>query len=126
MNHIFLPTQRIDWLSQKGKVEKIKPLTDDEVHALFKEPLKQEFVSFRDYTIMLVILDTGVRLSELINMKVTDVSINDGKILVLGKGNKERDVMFPVTTKEQLRRYIKIMNKCEIRGRFSSFTFQIK
>jgi integrase/recombinase XerD len=93
---------------QKGKVEKIKPFTEDEIQELLSQPIKQEFVGFRDYTIMLVLLDTGVRLSELINIKVTDVSIDGGKIMVVGKGNKERDVMFQATTKEQLRRYLKI------------------
>jgi len=57
---------------------------------------------------MLVLIDTGVRLCELVNMKITDISIERGKIIVLGKGNKEREVMFQATTREQLRRYLKI------------------
>ncbi|MFP3471892.1 tyrosine-type recombinase/integrase, partial [Micrococcus sp. SIMBA_144] len=48
------------------------------------------------------------RLSELINMQVTDVSIDSGTVFVLGKGNKEREVLFQATTREQLRRYLKI------------------
>jgi site-specific recombinase XerD len=97
------PAERM--VKQKGKVEKIKPFSDDEIQELLSQPIKKEFVGFRDYTIMLVLLDTGVRLSELINMKITDVLIEGGKITVIGKGNKERDVMFQATTKEQLRRY---------------------
>lgn len=93
---------------QKGKKEQIKPFTDDELKDLLAQPNKKEFVGFRDYTIMLVLIDTGVRLSELVNMKVTDISLENGKIIVLGKGNKEREVMFQATTREQLRRYLKI------------------
>jgi integrase/recombinase XerD len=93
---------------QKGKKEQIKPFTDDEVKDLLDQPNRKEFVGFRDYTIMLVLLDTGVRLCELVNMKITDISLESGKILVLGKGNKEREVMFQATTREQIRRYLKI------------------
>lgn len=41
-------------------------------------------------------------------MKITDISLESGKIIVLGKGNKEREVIFQATTREQLRRYLKI------------------
>lgn len=44
---------------------------------------------YKEYTIMLILLDTGVRLSELINMKIRDVSIDGGKIFV-GGGRKRR------------------------------------
>lgn len=93
---------------QKGKKEQIKPFTDDEVKDLLDQPNRKEFVGFSDYTIMLVLLDTGVRLCELVNMKINDISLESGKILVLGKGNKEREVMFQATTREQIRRYLKI------------------
>ncbi len=57
---------------------------------------------------MLVLIDNGVRLSELVNMKITDISLESGKINVLGKGSKEREVMFQATSREQIRRYLKI------------------
>lgn len=93
---------------QKGIKVRIKPFEEDEVRALLAQPDKKSFVGFRDYTIMLVFLDTGVRLSELVNIKTTDISIEQGKILVLGKGNKEREVPFQATTREQLKRYLKV------------------
>jgi integrase/recombinase XerD len=93
---------------QKGKKERIKPFDKDELKALLDQPDRKDFVGFRDYTIMLILLDTGVRLSELVNMKTTDIYMEQGKILVLGKGSKEREVPFQVTTKEQLKRYIKV------------------
>lgn len=59
-----------------------------------------------DYTMMLVLLDTGVRLIELEGMKTADVDFKNNKILVYGKGAKEREVIFQSTTKEYLRRYM--------------------
>ena len=61
-----------------GSIEKlkapkviIKPFEENELRALFSQPDKSTFVGYRDYTIMLVLLDTGVRLSE-INSKHED------------------------------------------------------
>ncbi|MCK9356092.1 MAG: tyrosine-type recombinase/integrase, partial [Dehalococcoidia bacterium] len=44
----------------------------------------------RDYTIILTLLDTGLRVSELCQLKLDNVWLEDGMLKVLGKGNKER------------------------------------
>ena len=45
---------------------------------------------YRDMVIILTLLDTGLRVNELINLKMDDVWLEEGVIKVLGKGNKER------------------------------------
>lgn len=47
---------------------------------------------FRDYAIVATFLFTGVRREELVNVKLSDVHMDDGTILIHGKGNKERVV----------------------------------
>ena len=47
---------------------------------------------YRNQAIILTMLDTGLRLSELCGMKMDDLSLEDGMVKVLGKGNKERTV----------------------------------
>lgn len=47
---------------------------------------------FRDYAIVATFLFTGVRREELVNIKMSDVRMDDGTILIHGKGNKERIV----------------------------------
>lgn len=106
-----LPTRRVETLRTKKVI--IKPFSDDQLRKLFAQPDKSTFVGFRDYTFMLVLLDTGVRLRELENMKVNDVNLQDNKILVLGKGAKEREVYFQKTTGEYLRRYLIIRGELE-------------
>ncbi|MEN6388884.1 MAG: tyrosine-type recombinase/integrase [Syntrophomonas sp.] len=91
----------------------IRPFEEDELRLLFNQPDKSTFVGFRDYTIMLVLLDTGVRLIELENMKLDDVNLSSNKILVFGKGAKEREVVFQSTTKQFLMRYIRLRNQLE-------------
>ncbi|WP_286725125.1 tyrosine-type recombinase/integrase, partial [Pelotomaculum sp. PtaB.Bin117] len=74
-----------------------------------KEPLampnKKTFVGFRDYCIMLVLLDTGLRLSELLNIHLDDIDLHQRKIKVMGKGAKERYVFFNTTTRDALKKY---------------------
>ena len=44
----------------------------------------------RNYTIILTLLDTGLRVSELLGLRLSDLQLNEGVLKVLGKGNKER------------------------------------
>jgi len=57
---------------------------------------------------MLVLLDTGLRLSELLNVRLENVDLTQRKIKVMGKGAKERFVFFNTTTKGALKRYIEV------------------
>lgn len=52
----------------------------------------KHMTAFRDYTILAMFLFTGVRREELVNIKLSDVSMDNGTILIHGKGNKEREV----------------------------------
>jgi integrase/recombinase XerD len=51
---------------------------------------KKTATGYRDFTIILTFLDTGIRLSELCSMKIENLHLEDGLGTVLGKGNKER------------------------------------
>ena len=46
----------------------------------------------RDYAIITIFLNCGIRLSELVNINITDISFDEEKMNVIGKGNKERTV----------------------------------
>ena len=48
--------------------------------------------SIRDYAIITLFLNCGIRLSELININIKDISFDDCKLNVIGKGNKERTI----------------------------------
>ncbi|WP_066639617.1 tyrosine-type recombinase/integrase [Desulfolucanica intricata] len=86
----------------------IEAFTEDQIRELLAQPNKKTFVGFRDYCIMLLLLDTGLRLKELLNIRVEDVDLAQRKIKVMGKGSKERYVYFNTTTKEALSRFITI------------------
>jgi len=64
------------------------------------------FIGSRNRAMTLVLLDTGVRLSELVNMKVRDINTETGYIRVLGKGSKERVVRIGKVAQKALWRYL--------------------
>ena len=60
----------------------------------------------RDQSIILVLLDTGIRSSELCGLRVSDVDFETGKVFVTGKGSKERHCYLGTTTRRSLWRYL--------------------
>ena len=61
---------------------------------------------YRNYTIILTLLDTGMRVSELCHLKVDNIWLEDGMLKVLGKGNKERLIPIGKRVQRLLWRYI--------------------
>ena len=61
---------------------------------------------FRDYTVILTLLDTGLRISELTGLKIEDIRLEDGLLKVMGKGGKERLIPFGRVVQRMLWRYI--------------------
>ena len=61
----------------------------------------------RDRLIIEMLYATGVRVSELVNIKINDIDFNNRRIIVLGKGNKERIVYYGEYSEEVLKEYLK-------------------
>lgn len=60
----------------------------------------------RNSLILEMIYSTGVRVSELISIKISDINFDDKKIKIFGKGSKERYVLFGRVLEEKLNLYI--------------------
>ena len=67
---------------------------------------KKSSHGFRNFTMILLLLDSGIRLSELINLQMDNIDFLQSCILVKGKGNKERVVPFGSQVRRTIRRYI--------------------
>src|SRR5215813_8324144 len=61
-------------------------------------------LGFRDYVVMLMLLDTGIRVSELCDLTLE--SAHEGYLMIFGKGRKEREVGISPTTAKFLWKYI--------------------
>ena len=64
--------------------------------------------NIRDRLIIEKLYATGVRVSELINIKVSDIDFNNRRIIVCGKGNKERIVYYGEYAEEVLKEYLNV------------------
>jgi integrase/recombinase XerD len=71
-----------------------KTLTEQQVEALLAAPAVDGALGVRDRTMLELMYASGLRVSELVTLKVLNVSLADNVLRVLGKGNKERLVPF--------------------------------
>jgi integrase/recombinase XerD len=67
-----------------------KSLSEDEVESLLTAPLVTDPLGHRDRTMLEVLYATGLRVSELVNLKHNQVNLNQGVLRIVGKGNRER------------------------------------
>lgn len=83
--------------------------THGEVRTILNQPDQKTFVGYRDYVIMLVFLDTGIRLLELSNLQLDDVLLTEQSIRITrSKGSKSRYVPVGSTCLKNIRSYIKL------------------
>ncbi len=68
------------------------------------------FEAKRDLMLINLLYQTGIRRSELINLKDTDVNVSRKSIKVLGKGNKERLIPISIDLSKMIERYISLRN----------------
>ena len=67
-----------------------KSLTESEVDALLEAPSIRDPLGNRDRTMLEVLYATGLRVTELVNLKLSQVNLNQGVVRILGKGGRER------------------------------------
>lgn len=83
-----------------------KYLSLDESLRLLKTSDKGD--SERDYCIITIFLNCGIRLSELVGLNISDIDFYENRMKVLGKGNKERIVYLNSACVDALGKYLKI------------------
>lgn len=85
--------------------DQIRPFTEEQIQAL-RSAAKRSLNPLRDEAIVLFLLDTGVRATELCTIKIGDLDLGGYRCNVLGKGNKHRLIYFGRGTKKALWRYL--------------------
>jgi integrase/recombinase XerD len=84
-----------------------KTLSEEEVDALLSAPQGDDPVIMRDKAMLEVLYATGLRVSELVNLRLGQLSLQQGVVRVTGKGNKERLVPLGEEAVEALSYFIK-------------------
>ena len=105
----FLPTNPFDKVAiMKSEKRIIETFSKPQIKALLESQKKTTFTGYRNYVLMLLLLETGVRVSEAAAIKVTDINWKERLIKVYGKGRKERYVPFQKTLERHLNEYVSI------------------
>ncbi len=95
----------------------------DMEHLFADIPFEDTFEGLRDRTILELFYATGMRLSELLNLKIQDIHLQDNTIKVLGKRNKERLVPFGNRLSELLTMYLGNLEKKFVEGTKNNYIF---
>ncbi len=98
------PTLKLDAAKQAPRIP--KTLTEAQVEALLAAPDTSEALGVRDRTMLELMYASGLRVSELVDLRVLNVGLNEGVLRVMGKGSKERLVPFGDMAREWLQRYL--------------------
>jgi len=83
-----------------------KSLTEDEVDGLLQAPNTDEPLGHRDRAMLELLYATGLRVSELINLKQSQVNFNQGVLRIVGKGDRERLIPLGDESQRWLRDFI--------------------
>jgi integrase/recombinase XerD len=98
------PTLKLQSAKQALRVP--KTLTEAQVEALLAAPDTSNALGIRDRTMLELMYASGLRVSELVELKVFNLSLNDNVLRVLGKGSKERLVPYGEMAAQWLRQYL--------------------
>ena len=105
----------VEGLTQNNPANDLKPpkvvrkvvstLSDEEIRAILNT-FGTSPTDARNRALFMILLDTGLRIGELVNLKMEDVHMDEGYLKVLGKGKKERIVPIGNNAQKVLQRYL--------------------
>lgn len=107
-NNNYIKVNSFKYVSTPKKEKRLpKYLGVEELEILFNTPDINTPLGQRDRLILEILYATGVRVSELVNIKISDIDFNNKEIIILGKGNKERIVCFGDYASDAIYRFLK-------------------
>jgi integrase/recombinase XerD len=98
------PTLKIAMPAKPSRLPKV--LSEAQVDALLAAPKNETALGLRDRAMLETLYATGLRVSELVSLKLHEVNFDMGVVRVFGKGNKERLVPLGEEAIDWLRRYL--------------------
>ena len=102
----YTGTHRLENLRPpKVRQKEIEILTDEEIERIFASINPNTAMGGRNTAIYSLMLDTGLRLTEVVTLKFKDVHLDNRYVKVLGKGDKERIVAFGANCRKALNNY---------------------
>jgi integrase/recombinase XerD len=115
------PTLRLGTARQPMRVP--KTLSEAQVEALLAAPDVDDMLGLRDRAMLELMYASGLRVSELVELKTVRIGLNEGVVSVLGKGSKERLVPFGAEAHAWIERYIAEARAAILKGQHSDALF---
>ncbi|MGB9839914.1 site-specific tyrosine recombinase XerD [Thermovenabulum sp.] len=115
------PTYNLDTPKLEKKLPRV--LTVEEVEKLLASPDKEDLWGLRDRTMLELLYATGIRVSELISLKVEDVNLEMGYLKCMGKGSKERIIPIGSVATSFLNLYINEIRKKLLKNKECDYLF---
>ncbi|MGD9292641.1 MAG: site-specific tyrosine recombinase XerD [Gammaproteobacteria bacterium] len=84
-----------------------KSLSESQVEALLEAPDTSACLGHRDRTMLEVLYATGLRVTELVNLRLNQINLNQGVMRVIGKGNRERLIPLGEESLEWIEQFIR-------------------
>ncbi len=100
-----------------------KSLSEDDVVALLNAPNLNDSIGLRDRAMLEILYASGLRVSELVDLKVTEVSLSEGVVRVTGKGSKTRLVPMGEVAVDWISRYLNEARPAILEKRLSDSLF---
>ncbi|CEN56624.1 site-specific tyrosine recombinase XerD [Candidatus Methylopumilus turicensis] len=100
-----------------------KSLSEEDVESLLGAPNLDDPIGLRDRAMLELLYASGLRVSELVGVKVTEVSLSEGVVRVTGKGSKTRLVPMGEVAVDWLTRYLKEARPTILEKRLSDSMF---
>jgi integrase/recombinase XerC len=107
---VIVETPMLNMHPPKKEQRIIEPFSSEQIKDMLAICDDETFLGARNKAMIYTFIDTGLRLSELTNIRLGDVNIQTDTIKVMGKGNKERVVPFGKKTKAALLKYQRARN----------------
>ena len=115
------PSSHINSLKTDQKIPSF--IKERDINFLFKNiDIKEDFTGQRDLLILELLYGTGIRISELINIKISDINFTKKEIKVIGKRNKERIIPLHNNAIYQTKKYLKLAEKEGYKNQYLLFT----
>lgn len=130
MFHRFLVRERLakedaTLLVDTPKLWKRVPevLTVSEIEAMINASKGRSDQQIRDHAILELFYASGMRVSELVELRIENINLEIGYVRCIGKGSKERIIPIGKRAKEAVKKYIELVRKRLAKGQFISVLF---
>lgn len=115
------PAQLVDLPKMSLKLPHV--LSRQEIELLLNAPDTKKPASIRDAAMLELLYAAGLRVSELVNVKLQDVNLEAGFVRIFGKGSKERIVPIGLPAKEKINLYLQTVRSVYLKQPPSPYLF---